>query len=501
MKKIAFAFAIVLLLFISCNKTESINVINIAVSQEPPTLDVMANTSLISRVIAVGNIYEKLLIMDGDGNIQRELAESCFLSDDSHTLTFILRENIMFHDGSALDNEDAMLSMNRWLDMYKAASDLALGARFYLIDGGIEISSASSLAFLPVLIASSPQGAVIMPSEILEKVGNGDLVTEFIGTGPYMIKEWKSGERIELGSFDGYSPYGDKGRGIADCLIYYFVPDSVTRSLGMLSGTYDFANDVMSEDRALYDKPNSHVEVLEGSESGSIGIIFNKKEGIGTDIAFRKAVSLALDREKLMKACYGEYGWSVHSDYMEKEQIFSVPDENPYNGPDRMLAGKYIDESSYDGRKIRILTSNNSNMDKLAISLADDLSAIGIECELVILDWASMMARRSDSSCWDILISAYSTVPLPQMKLYLSPSYPGWIDEDEEGLMVMAEMNEAGPDEGASLWRKAQRALWESVPVIIPGHYTTAYAKRIELSGVIINNGFYFWNAVKKEEL
>ncbi len=501
MKKIILAFFIALLLLISCNNEETEKIINVAVSQEPPTLDVMANTSLISRVIVVGNIYEKLLIMDCEGNIQTELAESYSLSDDSHKLSFRLRENIIFHDGTALDNEDAMLSMNRWLDMYKAASDLAGGARFYLIDGGIEMHSASSLSFLPALIASSPQSAVIMPSEVINGLKAGELVTEFIGTGPYMIKEWTAGEKIELDAFAGYSPYKDKGKSRVNGLIYYFVPDSVTRSLGMLSGTYDFANDVMSEDRALYKRPGSHVEVLEGSESGSICIIFNKKEGIGRDLSFRKAVSLALDRAKLMKACYGEYGWSIHSDYMEKEQTFSVPDENPYNGPDRLHAARLLEESSYDGRKVRILTSNNSNMDKLAISLADDLSSIGIEYELVILDWASMMARRSDSTCWDILISAYSTVPLPQMKLYLSPSYPGWIDEDEEGLVIMAEMNESGPDDGIALWEKAQNALWNSVPVIIPGHYTTAYAKRDEISDVIINNGFYFWNADKKEKL
>ena len=339
-----------------------------------------------------------------------------------------------------------------------------------------------------------------MPSEVIKELDGNEVVTAFIGTGPYMIDKWNAGEKIELVAFDGYSPYGDKGRARTERLVYFFVPDSVTRSLGMLSGAYDFANDVMSEDRALYSRKDSGVDVIEGAESGSIGIVFNKREGIGCDAEFRKAVSLAVDSRKLMKACYGDYGWSIHSDYMEKEQPFSVADGNPYEGQNTEQAAAALKKSTYNGEKVRILTSNSSNMDKLAVSLADDLGKIGIDAELIVLDWSSMMARRSDSTAWDILISAYSSVPLPQMKLYLSSSYPGWIDEDEEGLRIMEGMNDAGYEEGIRIWRDAQHALWESVPVVVPGHYTTAYAESTSLDGVIINNGFFFWNAYKKEK-
>lgn len=487
MKK--FLIALLAFILVSCNAERESNSLSVAISQEPPTLDVVVNTSLSSRIIATGNIFEKLLTTDIDGNIKTELAESYSLADENKRLSFTLKKNIKFHDGTYLTNKDACASMNRWLSIYKPAHDIAGEALFYETENGIEIISNSKLSFLPLLIASAPQSAAIMPAAVIKQ---SEAVSEYIGTGPYKLKEWNSGESIVLEKYKEYSTDEAKSKGSIDAITYYFVSDSVTRALGMKSGLYDFANDVMSEDRALY--KDSDIEVLEGGESGSIGIIFNKSRGLTANVDFRRALSLAIDPEKTMKACYGEYGWRCHTDYMEKEQVFSVADENPYRGKDSERSKLYLAKSGYKDETIRILTSNTSNLDKMAISVADDLEKAGVRTELIILDWASMMERRKNKDGWDILISAYTTVPLPQMKLYLSPDYPGWIEDVD----ILKEMNDKALDECIELWKIAQTEFWDSVPLLVPGHYLTSYAKNKRLKDVIVNGGFYFWNASKE---
>ena len=60
------------------------------------------------------------------------------------------------------------------------------------------------------------------------------------------------------------------------------------------------------------------------------------------------------------------------------------------------------------------------------------------------------------------------------------------------------DLNDAGTLEEASmLWNDLQVDLWEYVPVMIPGHYSTIYAVSGDLEGVIISDGFYFWNAYR----
>lgn len=496
---IIIAIAIV---FSSCKETANEG-LRIAVSQEPVTLDVMVNTSLSGRIIAVGNIYEKLLVLDSEGRIRPELCSSYTLSEDGRRLEFRLRD-ALFHNGEHMRAEDAAASMNRWLSKCSAARDIAGDSSFEYSDGVLHIESSSSLALLPYLIASAPQSAVIIPESSVLSEGEDGLIRDAIGTGPYRLSSWSAGESIVLEKAEGYMKSSSSSDGIwgeknayIERLEYFFVPDSVTRRLGLESGLYDFINDVMSDDLPSF-LSDDRISVHQGGESGSIALVFNKKEGPGSDPDFRKAVSLALDKESLMKACYGETGYSIHSDYMEKEQsIWKTDASDPYADKDIEKARRYLAASSYDGRKFRILTSNLSNLDKIAVAMASELEEIGIACDIIAVDWATMMEKRKDSSSYDLFISAFSSVVLPQMKLYLSPSYPGFFSnaEIESDIVRMGESMTI--EEASGKWKSIQEELWEYIPAIIPGHYITVYASSSSVEGIIIQDGFYFWNARK----
>lgn len=492
-----------ILLLVSCSvrSTDEGN-INIAVSQEPVTLDITTSSTLMGRIIASGNIYEKLLVLDTDGEIGEELASSYYFSDDNRTLTFLLREGVMFHDGTLMCAEDVAASMNRYLSLYSRASELVGESRFEVTgDLEIKITADSSLIFLPILIASSPQEAIIMPSYLI----NGtDTVKEYIGTGPYKLSIWRSGEKIVLEKFDSYSEYGDESNGKwgrksahNSSLTFYFVPDSITRLLGLESGQYDFINDVMSSDFERIEK-NEGIRLIEGDESGSIALVFNKKEGPFRDKSIREAVSLALSSEVLMAACYGDSGYSVSSDYMESNQKSWLSDlSNRYEERDIEEAKEILASSS--NLKIRILTSNLSNLDKIAVAVKEELGEIGVESEIITLDWAGFVEKRNDSSSWDIYISAFTTVPLPQMKSYFSPSFPGWMEEESEAYNVIRKMNEAESlSEAMKIWKDGQEVLFDYAPVYIPGHYSTVYASSSDLDNIIIQNGFFFWQCEKK---
>ena len=499
--RISALIVMMLLLLPSCGEERSSS-FDIALSQEPPVLDVMLNSSISGRMIAVGNVYEKLLVLDADGNVRPELAESFSLSEDGHRLSFRLRSDVPFHNGDILTAEDAAASMNRWLDSVPAAKNASGGSYFIALDPvTLTIESSSNLSFLPVMMASSPQSAVIMPLECIDEAMDTGLVTEFIGTGPYEFSDWKTGEYIELKAFRDYKPYADTSSGLwgnkkgqEDVLRYYFVPDEVTRTIGFESGLYDAIDCVSSDD--VQRLADSGASILQGGENGSIAIVFNKKEGVSTDRLFRQAVSLIVDRDTLMRSCYGDYGFSLHSDYMEKEQgIWLSASDDPYGYMDAEKGKAMLDLSSYDGSPVRILTSNLTNLDRIAVSLASCLESVGIDAEVSVMDWASFLEKRKDPSSWDIYVSAMSKVPLPQQKTYLSPDFPGWFS-DEDILSDIAAMNSSSSiEEAAERWAEIQYSLWEYVPVMIPGHYSTIYAVAEGIDGVIAEDGFYFWNA------
>ena len=484
-------FLLSLFLLVSCSSAQEDVAIDIALMQEPPTLDVQVNSSISGKMIAVGNIFEKLVTMDDDGSIRTELASSFDLSDDGRHLEFTIRPDVIFHDGSAFAPDDACASLNRWLDVYPAADEAAGNNRFYVMDGKVCIDSERSLLMLLVMISSAPQSAVMMPEEVF---GDGYVISEYIGTGPYMISEWYPGDYIELRKFDGYKPYAtDKSSG-PDTLRYIFVPDGTTRRLGLESGLYDAIDCVLSDDIPGL-SANNGIRLLEGDESGTIALVLNKREGVFADIGMRRALSLLVDRDELMAACYGDYGYSVDSSYMEKESLWhSDTALDPYGTADEAAASSLL-SSSYNGECVRILSSNTSNLDKIAIALSSELEQAGIDTEVIVLDWASFIEKRKDPSSWDIFISAYTKTALPQLKSYLSQSNPGWLD-DGTALAMLDSLNDVSAlDDAAALWQDAQLYLWNIVPAIIPGHYSTVYAVRSDLEGVALGEGFYFWNS------
>ena len=163
----------------------------------------------------------------------------------------------------------------------------------------------------------------------------------------------------------------------------------------------------MSDDRVLVEKDNS-LEIIDGEESGLIALVFNKKEGVFKSQDMRKAASLSFNREELMKSCYGDYGWSLHSEYMEKESSFwSGELEDPTYKRDLKTAVSLV-ANNYDGSEIKILTSNLSNLEKIAYAAESELQEAGFNVRVIVTDWAGMMEKRKDSSEWDIFISAFS---------------------------------------------------------------------------------------------
>lgn len=482
----------VFILFSSCNERHDEKMLSVAVAQEPPTLDVMVNTSLSGRNIVVGNVYERVLVIDENGNIVPFLAEDFELLDQGCTLRMTIRDGITFHDGTQLEADDVASSLNRWLYVYSNARKMVGESRFETDGCDVVIHSDSSIALLPVMLASSPQAAVIVPSSSLSSLTSNGLLIEAPGTGPYKIKDWVSGAYIELDEYKEY--WGVKP--IINNIRYNFVSDPVTRRLGLESGQYDFIDTVSSDDIQALEKSDS-IALHQGGETGSIVLVFNKKAGISMDQNFRKAVSLFINREELMRACYGDSGYYLHSDYMDSgDALWSVdPALDSYGAEDDDSGRSFLSASSYSGEKVRILSSNLSNIDKIAITLSSELEKEGIETELIILDWASFMEKRNDPFSWDIYVSATSKVVLPIEKGYLFSSSPGGFDDKRSSELIERMSSSSTIEEASVLWKETQKALWEYVPVIVPGHYSTVYASSAALHDIDFSDGYNFRNA------
>ena len=485
--------------------------LHIAVAQQAPSLDLHKNSSLIARQMMDGTVWEKLVTLNSKAEAVPELCESYDVSEDAKTITFTLRKGVKFHDGSEMTADDVVASMNRWIEGFSSAKSTVGDARFEKVDDyTVKIAADHSILLLPSMIAGAAQPASITTAAACEKEDSNGFMTDYIGTGPYKFSEWVQDQYVKLEKFDDYVPYGTEGEPMdgwsgykaapTKILEFDIVPEETTRVAGLETGQYDVIYNLQHDDVPRVEGMDN--VTVKSAQQGTVALVFNHKKGVASNQYFRTAVNTCLDMDEILTAVYGEGGYDLGSCYMDEAQEFWNTDagsEN-YNIKDPEKAKQILQEKGYNGETFTILCSNLNNMNYIGVAMEQELEAIGIPTELTIVDWATLTDYRKDPDKFDLYITSFAQVPVPSLKLYFGPNYPGWSD-DATLAEKFAAMNSATTlDDAKAAWEDLQAYSWEYLPLINAGHYIANYAWNSDVEGLNDYSGLYFWNAGIKEK-
>ena len=486
--------------------------LQIAVSQQAPSLALHKNSTLIARQIMDGTVWEKLVTQNANAEPVPELCESYEVSDDATTITFYLRKGVKFHDGSEMTADDVVASMNRWLDGFSSArSTVGEGASFEKVDDyTVEITADHPILLLPSMIAGAAQPAAITTAAACENEDTNGFMIDYIGTGPYKFTEWVQDQYIQLDKFEDYVPYGTEGEPMdgwagyksapTKTLVFNYVLENQTREAGYESGQYDI----------IYGVPTDDIERMKSldntaytsQQAGTVAWVFNHKESsIASNQWFRQAVNICFDYDEILTAMYGDGGYELGSCYMDAAQAFWNTDAGSeyYFQNDPEAAKKLLEENGYNGETFTILASTQSHADYGAVAMEAQLEEIGIPVELTIVDWATLTDYRKDPDKFDMYMTSFAQVPVPSLKLYFGPTYPGWSDDEVLAEKFEAMNSAATMDEAKAAWEDLQGYSWEYLPLINSGHYITHYVYNADIEGLNEFSGLYFWNAGMKE--
>lgn len=98
----------------TADDVDSGGTLNLGYGTNPATLDPHITPHTATRDVS-RHVFEQLLAIDEDYEVQPSLAERFEVSDDGLVYTFILRDNVTFHNGEPMLAEDVVASMERWL--------------------------------------------------------------------------------------------------------------------------------------------------------------------------------------------------------------------------------------------------------------------------------------------------------------------------------------------------------------------------------------------------
>src|SRR5262245_56108731 len=217
---------------------------------EPPALDAHWTTASITEMLT-NHIYEGLYSLDSNNRPIPMLAESHTVSKDGLVYTFKLRQGVKFHNGKEMTSEDVVASLARWGKQSTYGKVLfAQVAEWKALDKyTVEMKLKEKSAIVLISLAVPNNFGAIYPKEIAEKFGPEVKATEWIGTGPFQLAEWKPDQYIRMVRFDDYKSRNEKPNGYGGGKTAYLdevrfqpVPEVATRVAQVETGELDFAD-------------------------------------------------------------------------------------------------------------------------------------------------------------------------------------------------------------------------------------------------------------------
>jgi peptide/nickel transport system substrate-binding protein len=343
--------------------------------------------------------YSQLVRFDENMAIQPELAESWTLSDDKLTWTFKLRQGVKFHDGQELTSDDVKFSFDRLLD--KSAGGKA---DFTAVDkiepaGKYQVKFVTKEPFAALLAALAGFWGYIVTEAGVSK-GGGDLNKITMGTGPFMLADWKVEQQMV---FKKNPTYWKKGLPYVDEVVIRTIPDEANIVAALRAGQIHHA---FIEDNKNWNllKDEKSLTGYRGSRLGYdyLNISANRvnhppdKPWPLKDVRVRQAISWAVDRSAILRVAAAGFGRLTAPATAPMKQ-WQIPEEQwmKYYKPDVDRAKKLLADAGYpNGFSVKLcVIPTFPTMVNGAPVVAANLKRIGINAEIENVEYAVWIKR------------------------------------------------------------------------------------------------------------
>ncbi len=346
----------------------------IAHTAEPANLDFTTSAGAAVPQALMENVYESLVRIDQDGQIQPALAESWDLSKDRKTYTFKLRKGVKFSSGADFTADDVKFSYERvksdaWKNALKAKMDVVDTIKV-VDDATVEITlSRPSNRWLFDL--ASLVGAVF------DQDGVSDLANKAVGTGPFKVDTFTRGQQIVFASRDDY--WGEEPK--LDKVTFKYFKDPVASANALKSGEVDVLANLQAPDLlSSFEKEGDKYKVVEGTSNGEVLLALNNADGVFKDKKVREAVMYALDERAIIDTAWSGHGTLIGS---------MVPPTDPYYEDltkkwphDVEKAKKLVEEAGVKGQTVKFTVPNLPYATASANVVVSQLEAVGLKAKV-----------------------------------------------------------------------------------------------------------------------
>ena len=428
------------------------------------------------------NILEGLTKINADGKVTPLLAESWNMEPDGKTYTFKLRRGVKFSDGEAFDSSDVKFSFER-----AKAETSTNKAKKAVFDNISSINTPD--AHTVILVLNNADGNFLFrlgenTAVILDPKSAAGTATKPVGTGPYLLTDWKKGSSITLTQWGGFrAAPGIKLKKVT----FRFINDPAARVAALLAGDVDAVPRLDAPQSLKQFQADKRFTVAIGSTAGKGIMTINNRKKPFDDVRVRRALMHAIDRKAFIDGVLEGLAQPIGS--------HMAPTDAGYVD----LTGVY----AYNPEKAKALLKEAGVATPLDVTLtlpppqyarkggeviAAQLAKVGINAKIENVEWAQWLSGPFKGN-FDLTVINH-VEPLDFMQ-YANPQYYWGYDSKAFRDLAAKYAAEGNPKERIKLFGDIQKLLTaDAVNAFIFNPAATAVFKK-GLKGVWSNSPIF----------
>lgn len=439
--------------------------VTIGMQLEPPNLDPTGGAAAAIDEVVYANLFEGLTRFGSDGSVLPALAKSWTISDDGLTYAFTLHSGVTFHDGTTLDADDVIFSLDR------AMAEDSTNAQKQLF---ANIKSVKNVFDVVIIVLNNPDGnllfnlawgdAVIVAPESVDL-----LATAPVGTGPFKFKNWVQGDQIVLEKNAEY--WGEPVK--LEQATFKFISEPTAAFAAMMAGDLDAFPAFPAPENLPQFEADPRFNVIVGSTEGETILSTNNLQEPLDNVLVRQAIAHAIDRSAIIDGAMYGYGTPIGTHFA------------PHNPAYVDLTGK----SEYDPEKSKALLEEAGLADGFTTTLklpppayarrggeiiASQLRAVGINVEISNLEWAQWLEQVFKGKDFGLTIVSH-TEPM-DIGIYAKPDYYFQYDNADFQALIESFNVETDTEKRTQMMQEAQN--------IITDDYVNGYLFQLAKTGV-----------------
>lgn len=365
---------------------------------------------------AVNQLFNGLVQMDDNLNVQPCIAKAWTISEDALTYSFALRNDVKFHPHERFGKNltRTVTAHDFEYSLFRLCDNNTASPGSWVVNNLWDIEAKNDS--LKIILKSPDPSFIgkltmkycsVVPKEIVDVYGS-DFRAHPIGTGPFKFKRWEENLKLIFRRNESYFETDSNGKQLPylEAVAITFLPDKQSEFLQFAQGNIDFVSgldasykdEILTASGIMRDNYAQEVNMIRGPYLNTeyLAFFMDSESPEMQSTILRQAINYGFDKQKMMTYLRNGIGIPAHGGFIPKglpgydDSIgFSFQPEKA-----KQLVQQFITETGITNPEITITTT--SNYLSFCEYIQRELQKIGIAVNVDVIPAATLKDAKAN---------------------------------------------------------------------------------------------------------